>query len=68
MEIIYIILTGTLISGLFCFSFFLGFVLGMKQNKPAEKERTVELNEENIGAYMNLQEWMNYTGLSGGIK
>lgn len=60
MEIIYIILTSALISGLFCFAFFFGFALGIKkQGKP---EREVELNEENVGAYVKFLEWMNYTG------
>ena len=64
MEIIYIILASTLISGLFCFAFFFGFALGLKQDKQKE-ERTVEIDENNVEAYMKFMEWMNYTGEGG---
>lgn len=63
MEIIYIILASALISGLFCFAFFFGFALGLKQNKTAKEEKAVELkDEEEIKAYKSVQEWLNYTG------
>lgn len=63
MEIIYIILTGTLISGLFCFAFFFGFALGLKQSKPAKEENAVELKDEKeVEAYNSVKQWLNYTG------
>ena len=63
MEVIYIILSSTLISGLFCFSFFFGFSLGLKQCKTANEEKAVEIkDEEEMKAYKSVQEWLNYTG------
>ena len=63
MEVIYIILSSTLSSGLFCFSFFFGFSLGLKESKTAKEEKAVELkDEEEIKAYKSVHEWLNYTG------
>lgn len=63
MEVIYIILSSALISGLFCFAFFFGFALGLKQSKKAKEDHAVELkNEEEIKAYEKVQEWLNFTG------
>lgn len=66
MQIIYIILLSTLISGLFCFSFFFGFSLGIKNGKPKGEE--IEIDEDNVDAYMEFRKWMNYTSPKGGIE
>ena len=68
MEVIYIVLVSALISGLFCFAFFFGFALGLKQVKTTKEDRTVEIDETNVDAYKRFAEWMNYTGPQGGIK
>ena len=61
MEVIYIILASTLISGLLCFAFFFGFSLGLKQ--AIKEDNSVELKDEkDMEAYKMVQQWLNYTG------
>lgn len=65
MQVIYIILASTLISGLFCFAFFFGFSLGLKQaikQAPKEEKEVVLKDEKEVEAYKHVQQWLNYTG------
>ena len=64
MEIILILLTGTLMGALFLACAAIGFYAGMKvASKKAKKEdNSIEITEDNAKAFAGLFELLNYNG------
>lgn len=58
MEIILIILTGTIVSAFFMFAFFLGIKVG----KEHKKDDGLVLTEDNKEFVKEMAEWRNYFG------
>lgn len=63
MQIVLIILTSALISGLLLFSFYEGYKLGKTHVIPEKNE--LEVNEHNVNTIKALYEWMGYYGKRG---
>lgn len=62
MEIIFIVLTGLLMSAALCGAFYLGFTFGKKSETKAANDDKVVLDKDNAKAVKDLLEWLSYGG------
>lgn len=62
MEIILIMLTSTILGAFLLLSFYLGFRYGKACEKEKEITKELTIDETNIGAMRDIQNWVGYGG------
>lgn len=62
MEIILIIISGTLLAVCFLFAFGLGFAVGMKYAEDKHKEESITITDKNKLAARKYKNFVNFNG------